>query len=576
MQDDSAAPPLPAEAAQRDARFAHLLQPIRDLAQNWNIDVASELEEYLHEIEQLQFTFDGRDKFSFAEAAMLIQGSACIYSKKVEFLYNLVYETLDLIASKKRAHKAAADASDSVLQDSPEQFLPLDDLPEDNNVDLRNDLPVRELIPRAPAGMLPVGKEFDTALTTAKGAVLGNRNDFRMNTSAIHESGALLLGAEDRRLLDTSLRVPAIAEETAPRASLGGHSVAFADNDDYDGGGGGDFDDTGFQFNENDAPITSSTPFARVRDDAPAPAAAGPASSSANMWGRLDPHSPSEEKPFRRLKSTRQPKSVKSKPARPAQSIAQFCAQAYQPSKQRRLPSHPMVAPAYHELGSLFWQEQKRRGEAVRAVSAAAPVPAAEVPTGSDAFELNGDYGNDYGGYDEGGFGDHSDAEYEHVPVPEAPAPMAMDVEAVYDAQPAGSYEDLVRQHVAHYMEESRKFVSDTELARRVQAWEARMRPVLDDEERHPPFDIHEYGSEVLHRLPVSKKKVVQFVDVATESNAQAYEICRLFLATLQLANAGNVEIIPPAGEGSLSLRKLSDKMHHEAMDDFRAPSLLV
>ena len=38
---------------------------------------------------------------NFAEAALLIQGSTCIYSKKVEYLYQLVYETLDLLASKK-------------------------------------------------------------------------------------------------------------------------------------------------------------------------------------------------------------------------------------------------------------------------------------------------------------------------------------------------------------------------------------------------------------------------------------------------------------------------------------------
>ena len=31
-------------------RFEHLLQPIRDLAQNWDIDVASELEQYLEEV----------------------------------------------------------------------------------------------------------------------------------------------------------------------------------------------------------------------------------------------------------------------------------------------------------------------------------------------------------------------------------------------------------------------------------------------------------------------------------------------------------------------------------------------
>lgn len=35
-------------ASQSDeSKFAHLLQPIRDLAANWDIDVASELEDYL-------------------------------------------------------------------------------------------------------------------------------------------------------------------------------------------------------------------------------------------------------------------------------------------------------------------------------------------------------------------------------------------------------------------------------------------------------------------------------------------------------------------------------------------------
>lgn len=35
---------------ERDKRFAHLLQPIRDLAKNWDIDIAGQLEEYLSEV----------------------------------------------------------------------------------------------------------------------------------------------------------------------------------------------------------------------------------------------------------------------------------------------------------------------------------------------------------------------------------------------------------------------------------------------------------------------------------------------------------------------------------------------
>ena len=38
---------------ERESRFAHLLQPIRDLATNWDIDLASELEDYLTEVRLL-------------------------------------------------------------------------------------------------------------------------------------------------------------------------------------------------------------------------------------------------------------------------------------------------------------------------------------------------------------------------------------------------------------------------------------------------------------------------------------------------------------------------------------------
>ena len=33
-----------------ESRFAHLLQPIRELTKNWEIDVASELNDYLEEV----------------------------------------------------------------------------------------------------------------------------------------------------------------------------------------------------------------------------------------------------------------------------------------------------------------------------------------------------------------------------------------------------------------------------------------------------------------------------------------------------------------------------------------------
>jgi condensin-2 complex subunit H2 len=36
-----------------ESRFAHLLKPIRDLAENWSVDIAHELEDYLHEVKRV-------------------------------------------------------------------------------------------------------------------------------------------------------------------------------------------------------------------------------------------------------------------------------------------------------------------------------------------------------------------------------------------------------------------------------------------------------------------------------------------------------------------------------------------
>ena len=46
----------------------------RDIAENWDIDVAKELEDYLDELESVTITFDGgKTNLNFAEAALLIQ-----------------------------------------------------------------------------------------------------------------------------------------------------------------------------------------------------------------------------------------------------------------------------------------------------------------------------------------------------------------------------------------------------------------------------------------------------------------------------------------------------------------------
>ncbi len=74
-----------------------------DLVDNWQIDLAAELDEYLGDLEHLTYNFDDskNKNLNFAEAALLIQGSACVYSKKVEYLYSLLFQTLEALIAKR-------------------------------------------------------------------------------------------------------------------------------------------------------------------------------------------------------------------------------------------------------------------------------------------------------------------------------------------------------------------------------------------------------------------------------------------------------------------------------------------
>eukprot|EP00904_Undaria_pinnatifida_P006593 jgi/Undpi1/3063/HiC_scaffold_15.g06439.m1 len=86
----------------------------RDLAKNWDVDIASSLEDYLEDLEDITITLDGGGtKVNFAEAALLIQGSTSVYSRKVEHVYQLVLRTIDFLTQQKDKQDAKARSGNS-------------------------------------------------------------------------------------------------------------------------------------------------------------------------------------------------------------------------------------------------------------------------------------------------------------------------------------------------------------------------------------------------------------------------------------------------------------------------------
>jgi hypothetical protein len=97
-------------------------------------------------------------------------------------------------------------------------------------------------------------------------------------------------------------------------------------------------------------------------------------------------------------------------------------------------------------------------------------------------------------------------------------------------------------------------------LSRRVAEWTQRLEPILQQQEEAPQFDIHAYCEHFLEDVDVvvaqheeeehgSDEEVdqgaVSFGEVVAGQPRE--EVCRIFLACLQLVNHGNICITPAA-----------------------------
>eukprot|EP00667_Euglena_gracilis_P013114 EG_transcript_13516 len=95
-----------------------LIQPLRDLADLWSVDIEGDLTAYLAELHAAALALQG-PHVNFAEAAVVIQNSTQYYSKKVEQLAVLVYTVLEQITENKRrelqADGRASEADDREL-----------------------------------------------------------------------------------------------------------------------------------------------------------------------------------------------------------------------------------------------------------------------------------------------------------------------------------------------------------------------------------------------------------------------------------------------------------------------------
>ncbi|CAL5219116.1 g890 [Coccomyxa viridis] len=591
--------------SEEDCKYKHLLQPIRDLAANWDINIANDLEEYLGVLEHLTFSFDGGPNLNFAEAALLIQGSACVYSKKVEHLHGLVHQALSVISDKRQRTEAGGQPTvDDVDEfDDEETFLNLDDvLQEGAGIDLEEGAAAEhEASSRAPTVLLALE---DTGQTHGDGSA----STYRIAACSVHKSGALLLEDREGQFWDEKLVRLRSAEQPLqqqctlddwpwPETDMHGaeqHQSADMEAAPADMGPGFDADD------DDDSGPKPLEPMDIPGNEAMTQRQSGAQQAQAGPQRRIEARPAEIRDPYEPLN----PHSAGDLPLRPFRKSKPRRKRVY---KAPRAEDRPFAAPPPGSLGSLSYPEfgymLRARQAAQRAQQAAsrsqmtnAWVDAPEEDHLHDAenFDVAGEeqcdnddgFGDDEG-YEDGGqaeelsFDDLADAAASGQPNYDemnAEAPLAAEL----------SYEELCAAHTEARMAAAAAAEVQTELASRVAGWRTKIGPVLEEQDARGDFDIHTMGESLLNDMaavsledPAEAKeaeieKAPPLAFGAVVKKQHKWQVSRLFSALLQLANNGNIVILRGSNPGQpFQLRLASLEKKHQHFQDYRAPSFL-
>lgn len=572
-----------AQEAKRNVEMeghVHLLRPLRDLAENWNVDLAQELEEYLEELAHVTFRFGTQgNNLNFAQAAMLIQGSACVYGKKVEYLHHLVLEALDLITEQRRAkndrnnqernHGEWDETADEFFEEEEEEqaFLNLDDVvvQATENIDLEEgqETPKHATPMHAKKINHPLLHLEDwSAQRSSAARAAADGSAFRMATCSVHRSGALLLQEGDGDALDEQLR-PMLqwTERDQPKGPATMDQMhAFEDDAPMEGAYGSD--DEGDAYAGN----CPESPGSMQEDD------------EEEEYDPYQPLHPDDAgalivRPLRkgRIRFRAVPKT----------ESAQF------------IPAAKVSGPCWPEFNYAF--EAIKRKEAARKAeerararqsqktqlhSLFATMGGEEIQDGYEEEE-DEQYGPPQGfESDDEGFAGYGEDE----------EPLAIEEEAEFFANNSASkgqegelsYREICRQHIERLIASAAAAEVQTELSRRVSAWKEKIQPVLDEQEAHGEFDIQEYGDDVLERLvdleQTTHDSVIPFERLV--EGEEVFEVPRRFVATLQLACEGNIQLqAEEADENKATNFKVllmsQDHHHRDLLKEFRAPSLM-
>lgn len=553
-------------------------------------------------------------RVDFAEAALLLQGSTSIYCRKVEHLYTLVLSAVETLNTvKSRTSKGSSGSSgDNDEADDDEvvwnvddiDFLQLDDVipmadekqisvkePDCSKLRIRANDPT--LLVEVPP-LLRVPKNCDASVN-------GN-GMIRMNLGIMDESGTLFLRGATEFSFDLS--DPTANDTMQTPMKLGTpQNLAFEDDDDDNGSSGlspellrqeasplpFQMDDNvpslGFYDNvidaernyrpwdvqSNQGPVQKQVPCAKV-----------------DPFEELDPHNDMGMQP--------RPNGTKSRIVLPqAQKPIIWRAPSLCASKATVSEEHAAMNLVDKVLGKLPRSCNLRRHVSFAALRAPAAKMARKIATAKrmrataagnvisytkkamshekfddfsgDNFEDDAHSCDD----DEAFVNDEEEGGLDPLMSLGTPDDLRLfgtdihDGDEIAGLETGSELQNIVngyQQKCLQYMRKTsllwEKQGVNADIRERVEKWSARIRPKLEEEDKRPVYDIQACGTNVLRRLyklEEDKRSGEDAFEIKTVlQSSNQYDVCRVFLATLQLANNYDVEICSRDASTTLKL----------------------
>ena len=553
-------------------KFQALLRPIKDVALAFDVDVDEALEEYVEECVRYVVAESGDEAINFAEAGLLVQGSAVVYGRKVDGLHGVVYKVLEnLRTGKAQADAAGRDAAATKVAEASGE----------DEFGRRYDAgPLARVVDVTPGKSVDL--DVDKEESKRKKARTAPADPMVALLFRDVEEDAPFFGAAFGA--DGGLRLPGLAREGgvaadfAPAADDGGAAPAYDDDYEappaYDDDG---FDDGGMDVEE--AAVARQREARAPRPRRASSTAPDEAEDAPDPYEEMDVFASDDvAKPLRRGKTWRAPKPPTADEGPPSDAaLAALCAAVD-------------AATSARDRGRRVAALEAAQGARAAARAAALDVAKAAYPQFGAALakarrlrrlEERRDGGGDDDDYDcddawaAGGVA-RLFADPEELAEPEEPdAPrdftddfddgggecFAWDDDGYDDRLGAAggrrseAYDAACKAHLDELGANVASYEDLARLADRVAAWQAKLEPVLRAQEtEREPFDMLAIGRDIVARLAAKKpgdKAKVGFGSVA--GGIPRYRVCRHFLATLQLANNGNLDLEHAHGADALA-----------------------